>query len=1262
MERTRIGSLIGCVLLTGVACASKPSGESRGAGGGAYGSGPLELPPGWTPAALTPSAWYVATSNDYQVNGGTAYWLEHQRNGRDLSQVASWSPQFVTAEWNGGLPTLRFNGANILKLDNWSVPPIGTNAGFTVLAVIRSATPQNAGIAAWWSEWGDGVWANLRSTGGLTLLDYHRLNDGTLTEMYAGNQDLGTGGHVVAWRFSPSTQSVTLAVDGVHAVSTPQPPIGGISPMSLFVGAMSPLPTGLFQGDISELVFVGSDISDEDLQLFTEYARDTWNLAPPSGAGPCVMFDGTPSPATIRCDDGNPATFGDHCSAGSCVGTVPGPGSPKDLSPVAWYHAGDPEVVVTWGGVSTWFDRSPQHRDLLNGYWGRPILVPNGWNGNKPTVAFSGSNALKRNGWTGAPTGLESSFTVLAVLQRCSDTPACNQTSGIVSWWHPGAYGAIAAKLKPSGSTSVLDLYRLDHILATQDSVGTTDVGSGRHVVAWRYQNGVTKLTVNGVTQTQTQSPIGPIPPDWFLMGVASGYPTDLFRGDISELAVIPRSISDTELAMFNDYAQAEWGGLTLCNPGTPGCVGPVRPAVTCVANDAGTLYAIFGYENATAAPVQIPLGPGNQLSVPIEGRAPIVFQPGAHASVFPAKLVNGSASWTLGGTTAQATASSPPCPDLGAGEPPEENDDPAKIVPPAPGTLGVASVTYEEASSNGAPLVQLPVDPDGPLQAQSTPADEDEEETQALIHGDRGGRAVEVVIVNNSDVNITFLDGMAVGAISTQPPSFIRPGSYGTFETRNAHALQGTEGWIAWGMQTSDPSPRPAVTLFWNNPFIGSNDYGHEFANNTNFVIDRVGGENALATVFFIIRRASTQQTNCPRGTMQWIIDNLKKVEPRLTSVDTEPARFFTPVKRSGLGLMAWGQTGCLATEVIGRVARPPALSTDDFITIDVFLDQFEGAVLRGTDKAIRIEVDPREPRFGAGENPAHNAIMDQGGAALIQAGSRIRFSGVVRIDHGHFLEVHPSAPIEAAVSCDSPNPPAHCNPVFDNIFTATSNSFGSEVTVNMGRAKDRACFPITIDGVFGPGFGGLAQGAVTATIDETTGDWKLIVRSGSPFGSMRGQARCVAATGLTDQFTWVGNSVRLPSVSATRSCFITSIEGDWSASGSYVNIDDFDNPPNLVGGGNGRAGVRCMDVDNSAQFGFHIVNPEPFPRITMEPVEFGCYYNQVRGPFWSPPFGASGGSLDMMLQTVGTELRWTARGRGTTDGGVIRCDRLSQ
>jgi hypothetical protein len=558
-----------------LADASEPGSDEVDSEEAAEDSEVLALPPGWTPASLAPAAWYVATAADRAVVGPDTYWYEHQRNGRNLTQVNSWAPPLVTSSWSSAALTMRFDGAKMMKTEPWTVPPIGTNAGFTVLAVLRSELPQSASIASWWGDWGDGVWANLRNTSGLTLLEYHRLDDAAATQIAAANQDLGTGPHVIAWRFSPSTNKTTLMVDGALALSRPQPPVGDITSMPLYVGAASPLPTGLFRGDLSELVIVDSVVSDENLQYFDEYARSTWDLPAPNLTGTCVKFDGTPSPASIRCDDGNPETFGDQCSAGSCAGSAPGPGSPHELAPVAWYHAGDAEVLVNTHGVTTWYDRSPEQRDLLNGYWGFPAFVGNGWAGNKPTIRFSPGKTLKRNGWTGPPTGLENAFTVLAVLKDTAPTP---QASGVVAWWNPNSYGQAAAKIKLAGSMTALNLFRRDDF-NTQEYVGNISLANAPHVVAWRYENGTARLTVDGATQAQTNATIGAFPPDWFLMGLGSGFDSNTFVGDISELAVIPRSISDAEVARFTEYAITEWGGFPS---GTTGPGGPCVSTVDC--------------------------------------------------------------------------------------------------------------------------------------------------------------------------------------------------------------------------------------------------------------------------------------------------------------------------------------------------------------------------------------------------------------------------------------------------------------------------------------------------------------------------------------------------------------------------------------------------------------------------------------------------------------------------------------------------------
>jgi hypothetical protein len=715
--------------------------------------------------------------------------------------------------------------------------------------------------------------------------------------------------------------------------------------------------------------------------------------------------------------------------------------------------------------------------------------------------------------------------------------------------------------------------------------------------------------------------------------------------------------------ALLYANQQAMWTGSCAGNGGNPSTDGilvfsangtcnvsmtaTVRPTVACVANDNGTSYAVFGYENTAGNPVTIPAGPTNQVSPSTFTQLPTIFQPGIHPQVISVPLSGGSASWNLGGSTVVATGSSPSCGPLGPGEPPEENDDPQKIVPPSPGFPVTEGGTYVESSSNGGiPLAQVGV------QASAGTAEADEP-TLSLTHGDRGDRSTEVVIVNSTSLDMFFDDGFAVGEITQQPPSMIRAGSYGTFETRDGGFGEGTSGELDYFIGSG--SNRTYLRVHWSNPILGSNSYDSSLDPPSPFTVDRIGGENALATVFFIVRPESQPFHNCTTGQMQWIIDNLKTMEPPLNIAGQGPAGVFTPAKRSSLGLMAWGHTGCRVTKVIGTIKRR-AWSTDRFYTIDVLLDEFEGALLTGTNKAIRIEVDPVDPRDGNGDNPAHQAIQNSGGLqdGGIEIGRKILFNGVVKIDHGHFLEVHPFEGFEDAPTCGSPNEPLSCNPILRNVYTA--DVFGGSETVFMGRAQNRACFLITVDGMMETQSGSVGGGLVMADIDDPTGEWKLTVNA-PEFRPLRGQARCVAANGLSQAYHWNGGpGTPMQRVSGNRGCYITRVGGDWFETSSHISINEGNNPATLHGGDGQYGSARCMEISGSNLLFNYILQPAPTATTIMDPLPFGCFYTQMRGPF-----AVMGGSLIMGVQAVGGVPRWTASVDGFSGGGHVACDVLT-
>jgi hypothetical protein len=81
----------------------------------------------------------------------------------------------------------------------------------------------------------------------------------------------------------------------------------------------------------------------------------------------------------------------------------------------------------------------------------------------------------------------------------------------------------------------------------------------------------------------------------------------------------------------------------------------------------------------------------------------------------------------------------------------------------------------------------------------------------------------------------------------------------------------------------------------------------------------------------------------------------------------------------------------------------RDAQYSTDGLWTIDVRVEQLWWFDLTGQEKYVRLEVRPG--------TDAHDNLWD-GHYPL--AGQVLTISGVLRTDHGAFLEVHPDATIE--------------------------------------------------------------------------------------------------------------------------------------------------------------------------------------------------------------------------------------------------------
>jgi hypothetical protein len=524
---------------------------------------------GFTPERLEPAAWYVASAKDFVVSGdGSVRWLDRSGNARDATQAsARGAPELIENGWFG-TPTLHFDGTRCLSTAPWTGAPAGASSDFSVLAVMRSgAAAQTASLAGFWDPSGGVAWAGLNGASGVTRLDLTRTYSLADGQMYTAPRDLGDAPHVVVWRYSSKKQRIALTLDGTTTESHALSPIHGLPPMPLIIGARSLLPTGAFTGDLSELVLVGHALSDADVLDFTAYARRSWPKLPPAGSrDPCSLADGSMSPETTRCDDGDADTYGDHCSAGVCTGETARPGSPAELAPLAWYHAGSAEVALADGGVSTWFDRTPNHFDLSQAfYYGRPLADARGWDGvSRPALEFRGHQLLRRTGWTALPRGATSAFTLFAVLRANPSSSA-----GIAAFAQHDGNGLVSYRFKKTAGKTALELFRVTEDGEQQDYTGETedDLGTAGHVVLWRYSPETTKLTVDGRTAVRDATPPGAFTPDELLVGSARHFAPSSFDGYLAELAVIPDTLSGSEIATLSRYAADEWGGITLCTP-----------------------------------------------------------------------------------------------------------------------------------------------------------------------------------------------------------------------------------------------------------------------------------------------------------------------------------------------------------------------------------------------------------------------------------------------------------------------------------------------------------------------------------------------------------------------------------------------------------------------------------------------------------------------------------------------------------------------
>lgn len=219
---------------------------------------PIPVPP-------SPVAWLKADAITGLANGAAvATWTDASGNGFNATQNTSTRrPTYLTGAING-LPVVRFNASNT----NYLALPRPVADDFTIICVYRASQGIGTGTAFYQGAGlVNGEVANTVNDFGLSLNANGRLLAGTGNPdtTIASSSTTFTNGqpHIVVFRRTSSSGSLTLHVDGVLQGSATGGKQSLTAPAQLVLGAQQTL-NNYLTGDIAEVKIYAAALSDTD--------------------------------------------------------------------------------------------------------------------------------------------------------------------------------------------------------------------------------------------------------------------------------------------------------------------------------------------------------------------------------------------------------------------------------------------------------------------------------------------------------------------------------------------------------------------------------------------------------------------------------------------------------------------------------------------------------------------------------------------------------------------------------------------------------------------------------------------------------------------------------------------------------------------------------------------------------------------------------------------------------------------------------------
>lgn len=233
-------------------------------------SGSLSLSKEWTPASISPTAWYQASAISGVDGDSVTSWVDSSGNGFNATQlVAARQPTLQTRELNGQ-NVVRFDGTNDILSDS-DIADLDVGTGDIFMAVVFKSTDD--GGAQFFFEKGTTEFALMTTAAGVLQV---RLGGTTnIPKQSAGNWSRTEYVIVTASR---NSGTCTGFVNGTAMTTTSTTNTGSISNSDVFDLGAAAVGGQAMTGDLAEVIVGGATLASIDRLRLEGYLAHKYGL------------------------------------------------------------------------------------------------------------------------------------------------------------------------------------------------------------------------------------------------------------------------------------------------------------------------------------------------------------------------------------------------------------------------------------------------------------------------------------------------------------------------------------------------------------------------------------------------------------------------------------------------------------------------------------------------------------------------------------------------------------------------------------------------------------------------------------------------------------------------------------------------------------------------------------------------------------------------------------------------------------------------